>query len=184
MVPVAPIVTGITFVLYIPHTLYFYCKASFVITLLLLLLLLLLLFTSNRGRRKDRQKKGQRKERMFKQKCRPITPDIHLQNLNIPTFIISSHSSTFRQGQYTCIQSVYMSCQLDTLGSNFSNYLYSFRMHYSTRNIATTTPLDSHYNITESQVQALIFNGIYKLKRHVHVWDISLCRLLARDVNA
>ena len=114
---------------------------------------------------------------MFKQKCGYISLDIRLQNLNITTFIISSHNSNFRQRNYTCIQSVYTSRQLDTLRSNFSNYLYSFRMHYLTRNIETTTPLDSHYHITQSQVQALIYyfylhrhyTNIYKLKRHVYM---------------
>ena len=51
IVPVAPIITGITFVFYIPHALYFCCNVFifsnllgfFLITLLLLLLLLLLL---------------------------------------------------------------------------------------------------------------------------------------------
>ena len=125
-----------------------------------------------------KERKGQpEKERMFKQKCGYISLDIRLQNLNIPMFIISSRNSTFRQRNYTCIQSVYTSWQLDTLRSNFSNYLYSFRMHYLTRNIETTTPLDSHYHITQSQVQALIYyfylhrhyTNIYKLKRHVYM---------------
>jgi len=66
---------------------------------------------------------------------------------------------------------------------SFSNYIYNFRMHET---------LGSHSHINESQVQALIyclhmhryFNSIYKLKRHVRVWGISICRLLTHEVNA
>jgi hypothetical protein len=34
MVPVAPIITGITLVFYIPHALYFYCKVFIIIIIL------------------------------------------------------------------------------------------------------------------------------------------------------
>ena len=46
---------------------------------------------------RNKKKEGQRKEGMFKQKCRAISLDIRLQNLNTPMFKISSRNCAFSQ---------------------------------------------------------------------------------------
>jgi hypothetical protein len=48
MVPVAPIITGITFVFYIPHALYFYCRV-FIYLLIIIIIIIILCISFMQG---------------------------------------------------------------------------------------------------------------------------------------